>query len=256
MPGPPNRVSGVGVPLKVKVLPSAAASRSCGAPASPSTATCSVPFRNFAIAASAAISGGGQAIIVDGPGLTCICAVSSNWKPALMRLQPPVTLIRPSATSSPSGLSGAGNNAAIDWPAASVAVVSCHWYATRVVAVSGVGVAAAGRPQSQRRQAPSQRPVPVIPAACCESSRPRTVRRRREQDDRGDAVSWAYSARQVDHGSAPASRADSRVHSRHGLTNVLREFLDVFGSLARLRRPVIAGAVRQRATAMFSSRVS
>jgi hypothetical protein len=44
----------------------------------------------------------------------------------------------------PNGRSAAGKNAAIDWPAESLAVASCHWYATKVAAVSGVGAATAG----------------------------------------------------------------------------------------------------------------
>ncbi len=78
MPGPPKRVSGVGVPLKTRALPSAAASRSRGAPASPSSAICSVPVRNLPKAASASPSGGGQAIIVDIPGLSCSCVESRS----------------------------------------------------------------------------------------------------------------------------------------------------------------------------------
>ena len=56
-------------------------------------------------------------------------------------------------------MSGDGKNAPIDWPAASVADLSCHWYATRVVAVSSAGAARREpqAPRQRRAQASSRR---------------------------------------------------------------------------------------------------
>ena len=69
MPGPPNRVSGVGVPPKVRVRAIGRCQpqlRRTGFTLDRNLQTC--PSGTWRMAASAFASGGGQAIIVDVPG--------------------------------------------------------------------------------------------------------------------------------------------------------------------------------------------
>lgn len=47
VPGPPKRVSGMGVPFQTGAVPSVAARRSTGAPVTPVISACSVPVRNL-----------------------------------------------------------------------------------------------------------------------------------------------------------------------------------------------------------------
>ena len=83
--------------------------------------------RALAMDLSAAISGGSQAIMVDGIGPTTNLP-PLIWYAPPRRLQPPAMLTRPSAKFSVIGLAGEGKKASMRWPWTLVADCRAQWW--------------------------------------------------------------------------------------------------------------------------------